>query len=407
MNDSIHLLGVVVVAGMITTGLGIVAAIAGLGALAIEQQFRRRPGNALAVTPGEWNLEIYEPHRYLLVGEVEFCNLTERLEIMVPHVEAEATLLSKGSLEGITHQIRVMPKHADAPARPDGYWFGYIVKVGKRTKAELTLEIKGDDLSQLQAVWIRIDYVTYGPQGRIPKTRHVVVPLKFPALDEPDRWRPTAAADVMPIRTHLLTHLDNPVTVVKRYVLPHAQPGDVVTLGESPVAIMQDRFIYPSEIKPGWLAKRLCYYFMPTSSLATACGMQTLVNQVGAWRVAGAFLVGAIAKKVFKKPGVFYQLAGEQARLIDDITGTLPPYDQFIVLGPDQPQRIVDQIKQETGLSAAIVDVNDLRAVKVLASTSDVTLEFLTQALISNPAGNADEQTPVVLIRPTDTLRKS
>jgi len=135
--------------------------------------------------------------------------------------------------------------------------------------------------------------------------------------------------------------------------------------------------------------------------------MQTLVNQVGAWRVAGAFLVGAIAKKIFKKPGVFYQLAGEQARLIDDITGTLPPYDQFIVLGPDQPQRIVDQIKQETGLSAAIVDVNDLRAVKVLASTPDVTLEFLTQALISNPAGNADEQTPVVLIRPTDTLRKS
>jgi len=396
-----------VVAGIITTGLGVVVAIAGLAAVAIEQQFRRRPGNALAVTPGEWNLEAYEPSRYLLVGEVEFRNLTERLEIMVPHVEAEATLLSKGSLEGITHQMRVMPKHADAPTRPDGYWFGYIVKVGKSTKAELTLEIRGDDLSQLQAVWIRIHYVTYGPEGRIPKLRHIIVPLKFPAPDEHQRWRPTATADVMPIRTHLLTHLDNPVTVVKRYVLPHAQPGDVVTLGESPVAIMQDRFIYPTEIRPGWLAKRLCYYFMPTSSLATACGMQTLVNQVGAWRVAGAFLVGAIAKKVFKKPGVFYQLAGEQARLIDDVTGTLPPYDQFIVLGPDHPQRVVDQIKQETGLSAAIVDVNDLKAVKVLAATPDVTLEFLTQALISNPAGNADEQTPVVLIRPTETLRKS
>jgi hypothetical protein len=101
------------------------------------------------------------------------------------------------------------------------------------------------------------------------------------------------------------------------------------------------------------------------------------------------------------KPGVFYQLAGEQARLIDDVTGTLPPYDQFLVLGPINTQEIVDQIRQETGLAAAIVDVNDLKAVKILAATSDVSPAFLEQALRSNPAGNADEQTPVVLIRPT------
>ncbi|MDG2617873.1 F420-0:Gamma-glutamyl ligase [Thermoleptolyngbya sichuanensis XZ-Cy5] len=386
--------------GIITTGLGIAAGLVGLGAIAWEAQFRRRPGNALLLTPGEWNLDVYEPDRYVLVGDVEFRNLTERLEIMVPHVEAEVTLLSKDSLDGITHRIWVMPKHADAPARADGYWFGYIVKVGKTTHAEVTLEIKGPDLSSLQAAWVRIHYITYGPQGRIPKVRHVMVPLKFPSSEDSHRWRPTAAADVLPIRTHLLTHLDDPVTVVKRYVMPHAQPGDVVTIGETPVAIMQDRFHHPSEIKPGWLAKRLCYYFLPTSSLATACGMQTLVNIVGPWRVAGAFLLGAIAKKFLKKPGLFYQLAGEQARLIDDVTGTLPPYDQFIVLGPENPQQVVDQIKRETGLAAAIVDVNDLKAVKVLAATAGLTDEFLTQALISNPAGNADEQTPVVLIRP-------
>ena len=32
----------------------------------------------------------------------------------------------------------------------------------------------------------------------------------------------------------------------------------------------------------------------------------------------------------------FYRLAGDQARLIDDITGTTPPYDQTIVLGPER-----------------------------------------------------------------------
>ncbi len=111
-----------------------------------------------------------------------------------------------------------------------------------------------------------------------------------------------------------------------------------------------------------------------------------------------AFVIGAIAKAVLRKPGVFYQLAGEQARLIDDVTGTLPPYDQFIVLGPENPQQVVAEIQKETGLSAAIVDVNDLKAVKILAATPGLDTSLLEQALIGNPAGNADEQTPVVLI---------
>ncbi len=127
--------------------------------------------------------------------------------------------------------------------------------------------------------------------------------------------------------------------------------------------------------------------------------MQTLVDVVGPTRVVAAFALGAVAK-VFGKPGVFYQLAGEQARLIDDVTGTLPPFDQFIVLGPDNPQQVVEKIQRETGLAAAIVDANDLKAVKILAATSDLSVTFLEQALRSNPAGNADERTPVVLIRP-------
>jgi hypothetical protein len=128
--------------------------------------------------------------------------------------------------------------------------------------------------------------------------------------------------------------------------------------------------------------------------------LQSLVDVVGPTRVFLAFFGGAIAR-VFGYRGGFYQLAGEQARLIDDVTGTLPPYDQFIILGPDNPQAVVDKIKQETGISAAIVDVNDLKAVKILAATSDVSPDFLQEALRNNPAGNANEQTPVVLIRQT------
>ncbi|HEY9867326.1 MAG TPA: hypothetical protein V6D21_24335 [Candidatus Obscuribacterales bacterium] len=372
----------------------------GLGTLGLEIQYRLRPGNKLELTQGEWNLDLSDDRHYVLRGELEFQNLTSNLEIMIPEVRAQLTLLSKASLDGIKHTIKVIPAHIDAGAREDNYWFGYIVKAQKTTRIKVLVEIEGQDLKSLQSAWVKVKYLTYGPEGRIPKVRHLVLPLQYPDPTlAPNKRVVEGVAEVYPIRTHLLTHIDDPVEVIKRYVLPHAQPGDIVTLGETPVALMQGRFYHPSQIKPGWVAQRVCYFFMPTSSLATACGMQTLVNQVGSARVLFAIVVGTIAK-LLGKPGVFYQLAGEQARLIDDVTGTLPPYDQFIVLGPGDPQNVVNTLQKETGLGAAIVDVNDLKAVKILAATSGLSTALIEQALRSNPAGNADEQTPLVLIRP-------
>ena len=380
--------------------LGAIALLVLLAWAVLEWQYRRRAGNRLVFAAGEWNLECYEPTHYRILGIPQLLNQTPASEIFVPELNAETTLLGKETLEDVQVKVTITPDHPDAEARPDGYWFAYIVKLRKRTQFKVQVDIQGPDLRSLKALWVRINYLTYGPAGRIPKTGHVIVPLKFPHPDHAPAWRSTPQAQVLPVPTHLLTHLDTPTEVVKRYVAPHAKPGDIITLGETPVAIMQGRWRHPSTVKPGWLARRLCYYFLPTSSLATACGMQTLVDIVGPWRVFFAFVGGALMKALLRRGGGFYQLAGEQARLIDDVTGTLPPYDQFIVLGPESPQLVVDEIEKATGLGAAIVDVNDLKAVKIVASSAKVDDPIVTQALIDNPAGNADEQTPLVLIRP-------
>ncbi|MEL7068870.1 MAG: F420-0:Gamma-glutamyl ligase [Cyanobacteria bacterium J06581_3] len=373
-----------------------------LGAIAyvlIEWQYRGRPGNQLEFSARDWRFTTYESDRYSIDIDGVFTNRTRTLEIFIPEVTLDYELLSGDRLDGITVTTDITPAHEDFPARPDNYWFAYIVKVGQTTNAKIKVDIKGADLSRLKSLWLKVNYLTYGPEGRIPKTGHLIVPLKFPNPENATSWRENSVAHILPVPTHLLTNLDSTIEIVKKYVTPVAQPGDIVTIGETPVAIMQNRMRHPNTVHPGWMAKRLCYYFMPTSSLATACGMQTLVDVSGAWQVAGAFAIGAVAK-VFGSPGMFYRLAGEQARLIDDVTGTLPPFDQFIVLGPANSQQLCDQIFAETGLQAAIVDVNDLKAVKILAKTADTDEQLLIQALIDNPAGNADEQTPVVLIRP-------
>jgi len=139
--------------------------------------------------------------------------------------------------------------------------------------------------------------------------------------------------------------------------------------------------------------------FHPTSSLATACGMQTLIDVVGPARVLCAWLVGTGLKLVGSK-GWFYRLAGDQARLIDDVTGTTPPYDQTIVLGPLQPEALCRRLALELGVAIAVVDVNDLGRVKVLAASPGCDEALLQRALRPNPAGNANERTPLVLVRP-------
>ena len=153
-------------------------------------------------------------------------------------------------------------------------------------------------------------------------------------------------------------------------------------------------------MEPSFLARLLCRVFHPTSSLATACGLQSLIDVSGPARVLCAWVLGTALKLVGSK-GWFYRLAGEQARLIDDITGTTPPYDQTIVLGPDQPAAWCERMAAALGVAVAVVDVNDLGRVKVLAASGGTDEALLMRALRPNPAGNANERTPLVLVRPT------
>ena len=71
------------------------------------------------------------------------------------------------------------------------------------------------------------------------------------------------------------------------------------------------------------------------------------------------------------------------------------------MLGPDQPERLCREAAAELGVDVAIVDVNDLGRVKVLAGSAGCDEALLQRALKPNPAGNANQRTPLVLVRPS------
>jgi hypothetical protein len=208
-----------------------------------------------------------------------------------------------------------------------------------------------------------------------------------------------AELELIPVRTRILTPKDNIVDAIEEYTKGQVGPGDVVSVAESVVAITQGRLTRPEELELCFLAKLLCRFVPQKGSLSSAYGMQATMNVDGKWRVTFAMVMGMLAKLIGRS-GVFYELAGEQAALIDDVTGTMPPFDKYIVYGPQDPDGVAEAIKARLGChGAAVADVNDLKRAAVLGVTAGLAPAELARILIDNPFGNASQRTPIVIIK--------
>ncbi len=392
-----------VVRALITGG----AVLAAVGTAAVELRYRRHPGNDLRFEDEGWQHERIGPTSLRLNGRLIVHNVIAHREVMLTDVRPQVHLLSEGGLDGVTVATTVRSQREDYPTRADRYWVSYVVKpasYASPSALEFEVDISGEEaaIDGLYGAWVEICLDTYGFEAKREQFHHVVLPLRFPDPAEDITWREAAdgRALVRTVRTHLLGPFDDPVEVVRRYALPHTQPGDIVTIGETPLAVIQGRFHDPRMMAMGWPATRLAQFMSGEGSLGTPGGMQALMNEQGTLRVVGA-LAGGMAAKAVGQPGWFYRLAGPQARLVDDVTGTLAPYDNFIVVGPQGAHEVCRRIAAATGLAAAVVDANNLGKVDVVGFSPATDLGLVCAALRANPAGNGDETTPIVLIRPT------
>ena len=208
-------------------------------------------------------------------------------------------------------------------------------------------------------------------------------------------------APILRIRTHLLTEKDDVAEVIARYTNGVAEPGDVVGISESVVAIMQGRAIPPEDIVPGILARTVCRFAHPDASISAPRSMQMAVKEVGALRILLAAAAG-LAGKILGIRGLFFRVAGHSVAEIDDSGGTMPPYDRSIILGPKDADAVARQVWRKSGLWTLILDVNDKGAVDVLGTSIPLSKkreEAVKRLLRRNPFGNDDQKTPLVVMK--------
>ena len=207
------------------------------------------------------------------------------------------------------------------------------------------------------------------------------------------------SVEIVTVPTRILTPKDDIVDIIERYTKSKIGPDDVVTVAESVVAITQGMIIRPDEMEISEMAELCCRFIPDYGSLATPHGMQALMRVEGKWRVAAALFVGFLGKVIGIR-GLFYKWGGRQAALIDDCTGTMPPFDKCVVYGPDKPEEVVAALKDRMKcFGAMIADVNDLKRSRIVAATPGMNAQLASDLLLDNPFGNASQKTPICILK--------
>ena len=206
------------------------------------------------------------------------------------------------------------------------------------------------------------------------------------------------------IRTRFVEIGESYLDLIREYVLPVWQPGDILSSSEKVVALCQGRVVYEKDVEPGLLARFLAPFASGTPDafgVKHPAKMQFAINECGAPRVLWAAICAGVAK-LFGRHGVFYEMTGREVAGLDGFYGA--EFDTYAHMGvriPADPDGVCDEVERELGVQMMIVDANNIN-VEILGRSSSLALtdDDLRALIADNPAGQGTELTPFILIRP-------
>ena len=206
------------------------------------------------------------------------------------------------------------------------------------------------------------------------------------------------------IKTPFVTERECYIELLRTWVQPLYQPGDIVCISEKIIAVCQGRIIRRDELPVGRWARFLSRFASQDTShgygVGQAVKMQYAIRTVGLPRVLLAAVLGGIGKLVGVK-GVFYRVAGQAVSGLDGFyDGVWDAYRDIGIEIPENPAGVCDEILETLGMHCMIVDANDLGQ-EILGCSREIGYDeqTLKRMIRDNPAGQGRQCTPFVLIR--------
>lgn len=207
------------------------------------------------------------------------------------------------------------------------------------------------------------------------------------------------------VQTHFVERGEDYIELIKKYVLPLYEEGDVLSIGEKIMSMCQNNTVEKKDVKLGFWAKFLSKFAMHSShgiGMDEPYKLQLAINIAGLPRILLATICSAVTK-LFGKKGVFYKVAGHG---IDGIDGfymgsSFDIYHDLAILNPKEPEKLVKEIYDKCGVTAMIVDANDL-SIEIFAKCeklNSIPDKTLIGMIADNPAGQSEELTPFIICR--------
>jgi hypothetical protein len=202
----------------------------------------------------------------------------------------------------------------------------------------------------------------------------------------------------IPVRTPLVRPGDDLIGLIDRAVRGIAASGDVLAVSETAVAIAQGQAVPAEYVRPSRIAYALARRAGALATVNQPESLQIVIDQVGVAKVLYASVMHVVGRVIGRR-GMFYEILGEAITAIDGYTGTMPPFERAIVFAPQNPDAFSQSVRERVGVDCCVVDANDLEKAKVLGASRSVDRALVERALLSNPHGNGDEQTPIVVLK--------
>lgn len=207
------------------------------------------------------------------------------------------------------------------------------------------------------------------------------------------------------IQTHFVEVGEDQAEIVRRYVLPLFQKGDVLSFGAKVMAMCTKNVKTRDEVKPGFWANKLA----PFAGInETGVGMhepykmQLVIDMCGLPRVLAAAVISGITRP-FGVHGIFYKICGKGVGGIDGFyfRSSFERYKELALINPPNPVQLCNKLAEDTGIPVVLMDANDIDQ-NQLGKCDDFPLsdDEIQDAMADNPSGQGDELTPLILIRP-------